>query len=119
MIARSPDPAHPGNRNLDRVTVAYPALAITARFPTDEASTGAERRRRPGRRATAPRAGGIGVGSTRAALRSAFPATTCAGTVCRLVTGAGLTRFHLAGGRVVRVAVSRPLSRNRPPEGST
>lgn len=105
VIRRTPDPSTPGNLNLDRVVVAYPALGITARFPTDEASTQAT--------AVATRAvryrtgGGIGVGATRAALLRAHPSATCAGTVCRLRRPAGLTRFQLAGGRVARVAVSR------------
>jgi hypothetical protein len=106
VIARTPDPAHPGNRNLDAVLVAYPSLSITARFPTDEASTGATvvATRSPRYRTGA----GIGVGATRAALLRAHPAAACAGRVCRLGPGAGraVTRFLLADGRVVRVAVS-------------
>ena len=105
VIARSADLPVPGNRNLDRVVVAYPALAITARFPTDEASTQATA---VATRSPRYRTGvGIGVGVTRAALLRGHPGTTCAGAVCRLRRPAGLTRFHLAGGRVARVAVSR------------
>lgn len=104
VIRRTPDPAAPANRNLDRVVVAYPALGVTARFPTDEASTRATAvATRAARYRTAA---GIGVGSTRAALLRAHPATTCAGTVCRLRRPAGLTRFALARGRVARIAVS-------------
>jgi hypothetical protein len=109
VIRRTRNAAAPGNRNLDRVVVAYPALALTARFPTDEASTQAT--------AVATRSpryrtgGGVGVGSTRAALLGAHPRTVCGGAICVLRRPAGLTRFHLAGGRVARVAVSRyPLS---------
>jgi hypothetical protein len=104
VVARSPNPAVPGNRNLDRVVVAYPALALTARFPTDEASSAATvvATRSPRYRTGA----GIGVGSTRAALRRAHPAAACGGLVCRLRRPAGLTRFHLTGNRVVRVSVS-------------
>ena len=104
VIRRTPNPEAPGNRNLDRVVVAYPALGITARFPTDEASTpaAAVATRSPRYRT----GGGIGVGATRAALLRAHPGTTCAAAVCRLRRPAGLTRFHLAGGRVARVAVS-------------
>jgi hypothetical protein len=87
------------------VVVAYPALGITARFPTDEASTPATAvATRAARYRTAA---GIGVGAARTALLRAHPATTCAAAVCRLRRPAGLTRFHLAGGRVTRVAVSR------------
>ena len=106
VIARTPDPAHPGNRNLDRVLVAYPSLSITARFPTDEASTGATVvATRSARYRTAA---GVGVGATRAALLNAHPAVKCTGNACRLGPGAGrkVTRFTLANGRVARVAVS-------------
>ena len=109
VIRRTRNDAAPGNRNLDRVVVAYPALALTARFPTDEASTQttAVATRSPRYRTGA----GIGVGATRAALLRAHPRTTCDGARCVLRRAAGLTRFHLAGGRVARVAVSRiPLS---------
>ena len=105
VIARTPDPAHPGNRNLDAVLVAYPWLSITVRFPTDEASTGASVvATRSARYRTAA---GAGVGTTRPKLLRAHPSATCAGNVCRLVNSAGrTTRFTLTGGRVVRVAVS-------------
>ena len=109
VIRRTRNDAAPGNRNLDRVVVAYPALAVTARFPTDEASTQATAvaTRSPRYRTAA----GIGVGAPRAALLRAHPRTACDGAVCLLRRTAGLTRFHLAGGRVARVAVSRiPLS---------
>lgn len=106
VIARTPSPVAPSNRNLDRVVVAYPALSLTARFPTDEASTGASSvATRSARYRTAA---GAGVGVTKAALRQAHPGVVCAGASCRLTAGGGLTRFGLAGGRVVRVAVSRP-----------
>jgi len=104
VILRTPSPAASGNRNLDRVVVAYPALGITARFPTDEASAPATAvATRAARYRTAA---GIGAGATRDALLRAHPAATCAGAVCRLRRPAGLTRFHLAGSRVARVAVS-------------
>ena len=109
VIRRTRNDAAPGNRNLDRGVVAYPALALTARFPTDEASTQATAvaTRSPRYRTGA----GIGVGATRAALLRAHPRASCDGAVCRLRRTAGLTRFHLAGGRVARIAVSRyPLS---------
>ena len=104
VIRRARNPAAPGNRNLDRVVVAYPALALTARFPTDEASTpaAAVATRSPRYRT----AEGIGVGATRAALLRAHPRTACDGTVCVLRRPAGRTRFHLAGGRVARISVS-------------
>ncbi|MBJ7455118.1 MAG: hypothetical protein JHC74_03560, partial [Thermoleophilia bacterium] len=41
VIARTPDPQAPANRNLDAVTVAYPSVSLIVRFPTDEASSGA------------------------------------------------------------------------------
>jgi len=109
VIRRTRNAAAPGNRNLDRVVVAYPTLALSARFPTDEASTQATSvaTRSPRYRTGA----GIRVGSTRAALLRAHPRTTCDGPVCRLRRPPGLTRFHLRGGRIARVAVSRyPLS---------
>ena len=109
VIRRTRNDGAPGNRNLDRVVVAYPALRLTVRFPTDEASTQATG---VATRATRYRTGaGIGVGATRAALLRAHPRTTCDGAVCVLRRPAGLTRFHLAAGRVTRIAVSRyPLS---------
>ncbi len=77
---------------------------LTARFPTDEASSTATV---VATRSARYRTGaGIGVGSTRAALRRAHPAVACGGEVCRLRRPAGLTRFHMAGSRVVRVSVS-------------
>jgi hypothetical protein len=111
VASRTPDPAHPGNRNLDRVVVRYPSLSLVARFPTDEASSGAiQLTTRSGRYLTGR---GAGVGSTRRALRAAHPAAVCDGSVCRLgraLPGRVVTRFHLAAGRVVAVALVR-----RPP----
>ncbi len=104
VTARVRNPVAPTNRNLDRVSVYWPALRIFARFNTDEASSNATRL------ATAsPRyrtALGIGVGSTRAAVRSAYRAAVCVRSQCRLgqpSAGAVVTRFQLARGRVTRV----------------
>jgi hypothetical protein len=107
VARRTPNPMAPGNRNLDRVVVRYPALSLVARFPTDEASSGVDRlvTRSRGYRTGA----GIGVGSGRAALRRAHPAAVCSATICRLGRkrpGRVITRFHLDG-RVVRVELLR------------
>ena len=108
VASRTRDPEHPGNRNLDRVTVRYPALSLVAAFPTDEASSGAERL------ATRSRAyrtrAGVGVGSTRAAVRRAHPAALSDAASCRIgraLPGRVVTRFLLARGRVVRVDLRR------------
>lgn len=108
VASRTPDPAHPGNRNLDRVSVRYPALSLVIGFPTDEASTGADRLATRSPRYRTAR--GIGVGSTRGAVRRAHPAAVCDAAACRLGRarpGRATTRFLLAGGRVVRVDVRR------------
>jgi hypothetical protein len=106
VIRRTPKRDAPGNRNLDRVEVAYPSLALVVRFPTDEASALAVTiaTRSPRYRTGA----GIGVGSARARLLRAHPRTTCVGSLCTLHRRhpGPLTRFRLAGGRVVRVSVS-------------
>jgi hypothetical protein len=108
IARRTPDPAHPGNRNLDRVVVRYRSLSLVARFPTDEASSGAERLTTRSARYLTGR--GIGVGSSRGALRAAHPAAACAGAVCqigRALPGRVVTRFHLSAGRVVAVSLER------------
>jgi hypothetical protein len=108
IASRTPDPAHPTNRNLDRVKVRYPALSLVAGFPTDEASTGADRlATRSIRYRTA---GGVGVGSTRAAVRRAHPAAVCDASACRIgraLPGRVVTRFLLGHGRVVRLDLRR------------
>ena len=108
IASRTPDPAHPANRNLDRVSVRYPALSLVAGFPTDEASSGADRLATRSRRYRTPR--GVGVGSTRAAVRGAHPAAVCDASACRLgqaLPGRVVTRFLLGAGRVVRVDLRR------------
>ena len=82
VVRRTPDPAEPGNRNLDAVVVRYPALSLVARFPTDEASTGVTRLST--RNARHRMAAGAGVGSSRAAVRAAHPAAVCTASVCQL-----------------------------------
>ncbi len=108
VASRTPNPAQPDNRNLDRVSVRYRTLSLVAGFPTDEASTGADRlATRSGRYRTAR---GAGVGSTRAAVRSAHPAAVCDASACRIGRarpGGVVTRFLLGNGRVVRVDIRR------------
>ncbi len=112
IASRTPDPANPANRNLDRVSVRYRALSLVVGFPTDEASSGADRL---ATRSSAYRTRrGAGVGSTRAAVRSAHPAAVCDASACRIgraLPGRVVTRFLLGAGRVVRVDLRRvPLA---------
>jgi hypothetical protein len=107
VARRTPNPSAPGNRNLDAVVVRYPALSLVARFPTDEASSGVTRlsTRNPRYRTAA----GVGVGSTRSAVRTAHPAAVCTPAACQVGrAGAGrtVTRYVLAP-RVIRVEVLR------------
>lgn len=106
VIARTPNPQEPGNSNFDAVTVAYPSLALTVRFPTDEASSGAlSVATRSARYRTA---GGVGVGSRRARILAAFPRAVCTASRCQVGPRTGdvrITRFSLSAGRVVRVTV--------------
>lgn len=112
VASRTPNPANPGNRNLDRVSVRYPALSLVVGFPTDEASSGADRlaTRSDGYRTRRD----VGVGSTRAAVRRAHPAAVCDASACRIgraLPGRVVTRLLFGGGRVVRVDLRRaPLA---------
>ncbi len=108
VVQRTPSAHAPRNRNLDRVRVAYPAWRIVATFPTDEASAIARRvtTRSPRYRTR----GGIGVGSTRAAVRAAHPRAACSSSSCRIgarAPDAVVTRLVLVGGRVARVDLVR------------
>ena len=108
VIARTPSPLAPGNRNIDEVRVAYPAWAVVATFFTDEASSRARAvsTRSPRYRTPA----GLGVGSTRAAIRAAHRRAACSASACRVGVFAAdsvITRFVLRAGRVTRVEILR------------
>lgn len=108
IASRTPNPANPANRNLDRVRVRYPGLSLVVGFPTDEASSGADRLATRSRRYRTRR--GVGVGSTRAAVRRAHRAAVCDASACRLgraLPGRVVTRILLGAGRVVRVDLRR------------
>lgn len=111
IIARTPDPGRPANRNLDRVTVAYGRVGLVVRFGTDEASSTARliSTRAPGYRT----AGGVGVGVTTGVVLSRFPRALCGAADCTIAraNAPGLTRLDLRAGRVVRVVILSPLPR--------
>jgi len=109
VVSRTPTPGRRRNRNFDRVVVRYPAPALTARFPTDEASSRVDRLTTSDPRHRT--AGGIGVGSTPSALRAAHARAVCLNaSLCRLGAaraGRVITRFHLVAGRVDSVQLLR------------
>lgn len=109
VVAAFPNPDLPANPNFVVELVRYPRLGLAARFPTAEASTGADRLTTRARRYRTAR--GIGVGSTRGALVAGHPAAVCSRTICRLgrkLPGRVITRFHLGGtGNVTKVELVR------------
>jgi hypothetical protein len=108
VLKRTPNPDLPGSPNTDIVLVRYPALAISARFPTDEASSAASRVITGWDRYRTSR--GIGVGSSRGDVRRAHPGAVCLPRLCRLGRpgpGRAITRFHLVRDRVTLVEVLR------------
>lgn len=108
VIGRVPSAVAPGNRNLDAVSVAYPAWAVVAQYLTDEASAPVTRiaTRSPRYRTPA----GLGVGSARAAIRAAHRRAACTPTACRVgrrMPESVVTRFTLTADRVTRVELVR------------
>lgn len=95
-------------RPLPTEVVRYPRFGIEITFLTGEASAGAWRIRSAARRYRTPR--DIGVGSSRAAVRHAYPHARCAATGCTVLhrrAGATVeTRFAISGARVIRVRLS-------------
>lgn len=112
VIGRRPTRDMP---SLSSEVVAYPRFGVEVTFPTEEASAGAERIRTT--RARYRTARGIGVGSSRAEVRTAYPRALCRLTVCTLVKPFGdfrvETRFVLLRGRVSRIALQRVQSARR------
>ena len=109
---------HPGlGPNQATVIEYFWKVGISAEFPTAEASTVTSRiTTRRGRYRTAA---GIGLGSRRSAVRTAYPLAACDGLACDLIGydlqfdgsavrgSAIVTRFRFRQGRVVRVTIAR------------